>query len=112
MGLIVTIVYALGSFGLSSKKEGEKDNPELATADKVGALIFVGTVGLYMLLLWIFEKLLGIESAAIVIVLVFVFLNFGIAFLVVWIAKMPNFKLPSAGKQNTNQPQRQADTDE
>lgn len=112
MGLIVTIVYALGSLGLSSKKEGEKDNPELATADKVGALIFVGTVGLYMLLLWIFERLLGIESAAIIIVLVFVFLNFGIAFLVVWIAKMPNFKLPSAGKSNANEPKRQADTDE
>jgi predicted membrane protein len=60
MGSIVAIVYALGSLGLTSKKEGEKDNPELAVADKVGALIFVGTVGLYMLLLWLFEKLLEI----------------------------------------------------
>lgn len=107
MGLLVTIVYGLGSLGLTSKKEGVEDNPELAVADKAGALIFVGTVGLYMLLLWIFERLLGIETAAIVIVLVFVFINFGVAFIVVWMAKMPNFK--SSAKQN--QPHRQADTD-
>lgn len=110
MGLIVTIVYGLGSIGLSSKKEGEKDNPEHATADKVGSMIFVGTVGLYMLLLWLFEKLLGLESSAIIIVLVFVFLNFGIAFLVVWIAKMPNLKPKPAAANQQNQ--RATDNDE
>lgn len=91
MGLIVTIVYALGSLGLTANKKGVDDTPDMAVGDKVGALIFVITVGLYMTLLWLFEKLLGFESSAIIIVLVFVFLNFGIAFLVVWISKMPNF---------------------
>ncbi len=104
MGLLVTIVYALGSLGLTAKKAGEEDKPEMAVGDKVGALIFVVTVGLYMTLLWLFEKLLGFESSAIIIVLVFVFLNFGIAFLVVWISKMPNFS-------KNNQPKRAIDTD-
>jgi len=97
MGLLVTIVYFIAGFGLTSKKEGEADNPELAVADKAGALIFVGTVSFYMLLLWLFEKMLEIQSAAIIIVIVFVFINFGVAFIVVWLAKTPRFKLPSAG---------------
>lgn len=104
MGLLVTIVYALGSLGLTANKKGVDDTPDMAVGDKVGALIFVVTVGLYMTLLWLFEKLLGFESSAIIIVLVFVFLNFGIAFLVVWISKMPNFS-------KHKQPSRETDKD-
>lgn len=105
MGLLVTIVYALGSIGLKSKKEGEKDDPELATGDKVGAHIFVITVGLYMTTLWIFEKLLEFESSAVIIVLVFIFLNFGVAFLVVWLSTLPNLRFshkPALRQEDTD----------
>ena len=105
MGLLVTIVYALGGIGLISKKEGEKDNAEQAASDKVGGFIFVGVAGLYMLLIWLFEKMLEIDISAIIIVIVFVFLNFGVAFLVVWLSKMPKFSKTTPAK-------RALDTDE
>jgi membrane protein insertase Oxa1/YidC/SpoIIIJ len=74
LGLLSTAVYLGGAFFV--KQIGEDSNDALKKSDKSGALLFVIVVAVFILLYWILDIFLGNKLAGLIVIVVFIVLNF------------------------------------